>query len=179
MIEVMRIITGLASVASAVAIAVTPAAGAGTAAFPPSIYPSPVPARPGAALTACPNPSGLQRFTTRGIMLAKQVASTYGKVSLAEDLRHSDPSWWPTLRKNWRAYGTHGAWISFPVVRSAEIGGPKMYWAGVVRHYCGSKLLTDSLNVVVGRRVTLNCDCNGVNLLLVDRHGVPLVYDVH
>jgi hypothetical protein len=179
MSAVMRIITGLAGVASAVAIAVTPAAGAGTAAFSPSIYPAPVPARPGVALTACPNPSGLQRFTASGIVLAKRVASTYGKVSLADDLRHSDPSWWPTLQKDWRAYGTHGPWISFPVVRSASLGGPNMYWAGVVRHYCGSKLLSDSLSVFVGRRVLLNCDCNGVNLLLVDRRGIPLVFDVH
>jgi hypothetical protein len=39
--------------------------------------------------------------------------------------------------------------------------------------------VTDSLNVFVGRRKLLNCDCNGVNLIFIDRRGRPLVYMVH
>ena len=53
-----------------------------------------------------------------------------------------------------------------------------MFWSGVVRHYCGSKLVADSLSVDVTRQRLENCDCNGVSLLSIDRRGRPLVYMV-
>lgn len=173
-----RLVLG-ASVALALVVAMSAVALADAVSFPPSIYPAPVRAKPGAAFTACPNPSGLAPFSKGGILLAERIAAIYGKVSLAADLKHSDRSWWPALRKNWRLVGKHGRWIRFGIVRGVQLGGPKMYWSAVVGYYCGRKLLADSLNVFVGRGVLLNCDCNGVNLLFVDRRGTPLVYDVH
>ena len=149
------------------------------AGFTASTYPAPVPAKSGAAFTACPNPLGLQRFDADTLRLAERIAVGYGHVSLAADLVHSDRSWWLQVRRAWRSVEAGDRWIGFSVVRGVQLGGPRMYWSGVVRYYCGSRLLVDSLSVFVGRRKLLNCNCNGVNLLFVDRRGVPLVYDVH
>lgn len=160
------------------AIGVGVAAATGASQFPASVYPPPVAAKPGAAFSACPNPAGLERFDATSGKLAERVAATYGHAGLAADLKHSDRSWWPQLRHFWRL-AKGGRWLSFSTVRGSQLGGPKMVWSGVVRHYCGSRLVTDSLNVFVGRRKLLNCDCNGVNLILTDRRGRPLVYMVH
>jgi hypothetical protein len=149
------------------------------AGLPASTYPPPVPAKPGAAFTACPNPVGLQRFDDGAVRLAERIAVGYGHVSLAADLVHSDRSWSLQLHRAWRSVEDGHRWIGFSFARGVQLGGPRMYWSGVVRYYCGSRLLVDSLSVFVGRRKVLNCDCNGVNLLFVDRRGVPLVYDVH
>lgn len=148
--------------------------------FPPSIYPAPVPSRPGAGFSACPNGAGLQRFDAASTKLAERVALRYGHVSLAADLVHSDRSFWPMLRRFWRPV-KHGAWLeAIQVVRGAQIGGPKMVWSGVVGYYCGAKVVTDSLNLVVTDRHLRRCaDCNGDDELFIDRRGVPLVYMVH
>jgi len=148
--------------------------------FPGSIYPPPVHAHSGAAFSACANPSGLERFDAAATKLAVQVAMRYGHVSLAADRTHSDRSFWPMLRGYWRL-SKHGAWLArLQVVRATQLGGPNMVWSGVVRYYCGPKLLTDSLDVVVTIRHLQRCaDCNGVDELFIDRRGVPLVYMVH
>ncbi len=146
--------------------------------FPASIYPQPVAAGSGAAFSACPSPLGLERFDTASIRLAEHVGASYGHISLSDDLANTDRSYWPMLRADWKQAGA-GSWLSFSEVRSAQLGGPAMVWSGVVRHYCGARLLTDSLNVFVGRRKLLNCDCNGVNLIFLDRRGRALVYMVH
>jgi len=169
---------GLLASLVALAIGAGVATAAGSSQFPPFIYPQPVSAGPGAAFSACPSPVGLERFNTGSTQLAEDVAGTYGHVSLTDDLRNSDRSYWPMLRKTWKQ-ADGGKWLSFSDVRGSQLGGPKMVWSGVVGHYCGSKLVTDSLNVFVGRRKLLNCDCNGVNVLFLDRHGRPLVYMVH
>ena len=156
------------------------ASATGSTRFPPSIYPLPVASRAGAAFAACPNPARLGRFNSARRKLAEQVAGMYGHVSLTADLRSSDRSWWPMLRRDWRL-ATGGEWLSsVQVVRGSQLGGPKMVWSGVVRYYCGSSLETDSLSVVVTRRKLLDCaDCNAVDLLFIDRRGRPLVYMVH
>ncbi len=160
--------------ASVLALAIGEGVAGATVQFPPSIYPPPVPLiGTGAAFSSCPNPAGLERFDLASTTLARQVASVYGRVSLTADLEHSDRSWWQHLR--------HHPWqrFSFPVVRGSQLGGPKRFWSGVVRHYCGSKLLADSLSVDVTGRKIENCDCNGVSMLFIDRRGRPLVYMVH
>jgi hypothetical protein len=162
----------------ALAIGAGDASATGSSQFPPSVYPQPVPAGSGAAFSACPSPVGLERFSSASTQLAERVAGTYGHISLTDDLKNSDRSYWPMLRSAWEHAGA-GKWLSFPDVRGSQIGGPTMVWSGVVRHYCGSTLVTDSLNVFVGRRKRLNCDCNGVNLIFIDRRGRPLVYMVH
>ena len=148
--------------------------------FPPSIYPPPVPSQPGAAFSACPNPAGLERFDAASAKLAESVARSHGRVSLALDLTHSDRSFWPMLRHHWRPV-KHGPCLqAIQVVRGAQIGGPKMVWSGVVGYYCGAKLVTDSLDVLVTVRHLQRCaDCNGADELFIDRRGVPLVYMVH
>lgn len=162
----------------ALAIGASDASATGSSPFPPSIYPQPVPAGSGAAFSACPSLTGLQRFSSVSTQLAERIAGTYGHVSLTDDLKNSDRSYWPMLREAWERAGA-GKWLSFSDVRASQTGGPTMVWSGVVRHYCGSTLVTDSLNVFVGRRKLLNCDCNGVNLIFIDRRGRPLVYMVH
>jgi hypothetical protein len=170
--------SGLLAALVALALGAGAAAASGSTRFPASIYPPPVAAGSGSAFSACPNPAGLERFDSARTQLAERVAATYGHIGLADDLRNSDRSYWPMLRAAWKRAGA-GRWLSFPDVRSAQLGGPQMDWSGVVAHYCGSALLTDSLSVFVGRRRLLNCDCNGVNLIFIDRRGRALVYMVH
>ena len=148
--------------------------------FPRSVYPPPVRSAPGAAFRSCPSPSGLERFNATSQKLAEHIAMRYGHLNVATDLHHSDRSFWPMLRGYWRTT-THGTWLSaLQVVSGAELGGPNMQWSEVMGRYCGSKLLTDSLNVVVTVRHLKHCDdCNGVDELFIDRRGVPLVYMVH
>ena len=149
-------------------------------AFPPSIYPPPVHAQPGPAFSACPKPSGLEPFNAASTKLAQQLAARYGHVSLAADLARSDRSFWPQLRRFWRQT-KHGAWLSsLQAVRTTQLGGPSMVWSGVVRYYCGPKLVAESLNVVITVRHLQRCaDCNGGNEFFIDRRGTPLVYMVH
>jgi len=148
--------------------------------FPPSIFPAPVPSTDGPIFSSCPNPSGLERFAAASAPLARRVAAGYGHVSLAVDMTHSDPSFWPTLRRYWRR-AAQGKWLrGIKVVRAVQRGGPSMVWSRVVRHYCGRRLVADSLSVFVSYRRLENCDrCDGVYELFIDRRGVPLVYMVH
>ena len=166
------ILAAMAGAAAAIAMA--------SSHFLATVYPPPVPSRPGAAFSACPSPSGLERFDAATIKLAKQRALRYGHVSLTTDLIHSDRSFWPMLRRFWRGV-KHGVWLGgLQAVREAQIGGPKMVWSVVVGNDCGAKLVADSLNLVVTVRHLQRCaDCNGVNELFIDRRGVPLVYMVH
>ena len=163
-------------IAATVSLATATASGS----FRPSIDPPSVPSQPGAAFSACPNPAGLEQFDALSTKLAESVARSYGHFSLALDLTHSDRSFWPMLRHFWQPV-KHGAWLqAIQVVRRAQIGGPKMVWSGVVGHYCGAKLVTDSLDVRVTVRHLQRCaDCSGVDELFIDRRGVPLVYMVH
>jgi hypothetical protein len=89
----------LVGIASVVGVA----AAAAASQFPVSVYPPPVKARAGGALTACPNPAGLERFNSRSTKLAVRIAGTYERISLAEDLRNSDRAWWPEVRHTWRS----------------------------------------------------------------------------
>ena len=168
----LAVLTATAGVTVATATASRP--------FPPSIYPPPVHAQAGAAFSACPNQSGLERFDAASTKLAEKAAMRYGHVSLAADLARSDRSFWPQLRRFWRQT-KQGAWLSsLQVVRATQLGGPRMVWSGVVRYYCGSKLVADSLNIVMTVRHLQRCaDCNGASDLFIDRRGTPLVYMVH
>jgi hypothetical protein len=147
--------------------------------FPASVYPRPVHSAAGAAFSACPNPSGLEPFNAATKKLAEQVAMRYGHASLAGDLTRSDRSFWPMLRGYWRST-KHSSWLSeLDVVRGARLGA-NIGWSEVVRHYCGPKLLTDSLELIATARHLNNCnDCNGAGELFIDRRGVPLLYMVH
>lgn len=169
---------GLPASLVALAFVAVAAPAVGSSQLPASFYPQPIPAAGGAAFSACPNPAGLERFKSASTQVAEHVAETYGHVSLSDDLRNSDRSFWPMLRKAWRQ-ADGDEWLSFSDVRGSQLGGPMMFWSGVVRHYCGAELVVDSLSVDVTRRTLENCDCNGVSLLFIDRRGRPLVYMVH
>jgi hypothetical protein len=152
------------------------AAMAAATQFSASVYPPPVASR-GGALAACPNPAGLERFNSTSRKLAVKDAGSYGRVSLAFDLRHSDRAWWPTLRQMWRS-ANPGRWLSLQIVRGSVLG-PHMFQSGVARYSCGSTLVADSLDVVVGPRNLHNSNDSTVSLVFIDRRGRTLVYWVH
>jgi hypothetical protein len=144
--------------------------------FSASVYPPPVASR-GGGLAACPNPAGLERFNSTSRKVAVHVAGSYGRVSLTFDLQHSDRAWWPTVRQMWRL-AEPGKWLSFQIVRGSALG-PHMFQSGVARYSCGSTLVMESLDVVVGPRNLHNSSDSTVSLVFIDRRGRTLVYWGH
>jgi hypothetical protein len=137
--------------------------------------PPPVPSR-GGALIACPNPSGLEPFNSATKTRAVKIARTYGRISLTADLKHSDRAWWPKVRHMWRS--AEAGQGMFQTVRRLQ-SGPHMFQAIVALRSCGSKLVTDSLDVVVGPRSPTHSADLTINIVLIDRRGTPLIYWIH
>ena len=142
--------------------------------FPASTYPTPVAARSGGALAACPNPGGLERFDGRSTALAVRIASHYDRTSETVDLRNSDRAWWPQVRRMWHT-GKPGRGVSYQVVEGTSLGSIISH-AIVVRYSCGQKLPADSLSVYIGPRVRHGCAACVASLFFVDRRGRPLIY---
>ncbi|HEX2702825.1 MAG TPA: hypothetical protein VHM72_05275 [Solirubrobacteraceae bacterium] len=149
-------------------------AGAGAAAgFPAAVYPPPVKSA-GGALAACPNPSGLERFDKRAQDSALRAAGSYGRVSLAVDMRHADRAWWPWLRELWRS--DHPAKGATSEVVAGSSRGPKTAYAAVVRYSCGSPLVLRSIAVYLAPRHRHNCDACVASVYFIDRRGHALIY---
>jgi hypothetical protein len=138
-----------------------------------SVYPAPVASR-GGALSACPNPAGLERFDRTTTKLAVRIAAGYDRTSLAADLRDSDPAWWPQVRQMWRS-GRPALGVDSQVVEGWQ-PGPKIAFAVIVRFACGPKLLAQSLTVGIGPRYRHGCDACVSSLFFVDRRGRALIY---
>jgi hypothetical protein len=148
---------------------------AGSSRFPPSIYPPPVRSR-GGALAACPNPAGLQSFTTSATATAKRSASRYLRVSEVADLHGSDRAWWPLVRQSWRSRkpgkgpGAEAALGSEPASRSG--------YAVIVRYSCGQPLVARSLLVTIGAPNARCVACRS-QVFFIDRRGRVLIYFVY
>ena len=152
------------------------AAAVAAGGFAPSIYPAPVRSR-GGALAACPNPSGLRTFDEAALERAFHVAAGFDEISEASDLRNSDRSFWPAVRRFWR-----GRKPGRGVLNQASYGserGAKMAYAPIIRRSCGGGLVDVSLSIEVGPRVRHNCDACISSLFFVDRRGRDLVYYIY
>jgi hypothetical protein len=159
-------------VATTVGVSVATAAASGT--FPSSIYPPPVRGR--GAVSPCPNPAGLERFTRPVRRAAVASASRYDRVSEAVDLRASDRAWWPHVRHMWRT-GKPGTGFENQVVEGSE-GLRRSAYAVIVRFSCGRSLVSLSLQVGIGPH-DMNCDACRSQLWFVDRRGHALLYYVY
>jgi hypothetical protein len=153
------------------------AAAAAASQFPVSVYPPPVKARAGSALTACPNPAGLERFNSRATKLAVRVAGTYQRISLAEDLRNSDRAWWPEVRHTWRSGKPSKEALNQVAYGSGSPLSNNSY-SVIVRFSCGQSLVARSLVVGIGPRQTHPPYCSACisTLFFVDRRGRALIY---
>jgi hypothetical protein len=142
--------------------------------FPASIYPQPVAATPNHGLAFCPNPSGLESFSTKARKAAIQAAKAYDRASLATDLRNSDRAWWPNVRKMW-ASGHPGAGAKNRVVLGS---GTSDGFSVFMRPACGASTLAKSLMVTVGPPQSPPNACNACrsSLFFVDRGGRALIY---
>jgi hypothetical protein len=160
-------------------VAATSGLGAATATgsskSPPAGYPAPV-ASHGGALTACPNPAGLEPFDTKTASLAVRIASSYDRTSLANDLRQSDRSWWPQVREMWRSPKSANGVVSQAVYRSGP--AEKSAYSVIVRFSCGANLIAESLTVGMGPHQTRSMHCSACvsTLFFVNRRGRPLIY---
>jgi hypothetical protein len=167
--RIVRLVLVAGAVGTAVARAATPPAA--------SVYPPPVHARAAGALAACPNPAGLERFSATSRSLAVQIAAGFGRTRLAADLRHSDRAWWPAVHRAWRT-GRPDQGMPSEAVRGTALGAD-MFQSDVARNSCGSGLVADSLDVVIGPRNLRGSNDLTTNLVFVNRRGRPLVYWIH
>jgi len=149
--------------------ATTVAVATGTS-FPPTIYPPPV-ASKGAAMSLCPNASGLEQFTPAAIELARAAATVYGRKSLATDLRDSDRAWWPYVRRMWAAKlpatGSQAVLEQGPAATS----GYQVF----LKPACGSAIVAKTFIVTIGP-AHATCEACRSQLFFVDRRGHALAY---
>ena len=136
--------------------------------FPRSIYPPPVRSR-GGALTACPNPQGLQPVAVAARTAAVKSATRFNPSSRAFDLRGSDRAWWPLVGR-----------VPDPVNEVVDNSEPltRSGYSVIVRFSCGSSLVSKSLEVTVGPR-NARCDACRSQLFFVNRRGHTLLYYVY
>ncbi len=163
------------SVVLAGAVVVSVAAAVGQ--LPVAEYPPPVKARAGGALAACPNPAGLERFSSTTAKTAVRIAGAYERVSVANDLRNSDPAWWPQVRDAWRS-GKPPKEALKRVVYGAGEPLARNGYSVIVRFSCGGALVAKSLIVGIGPRQTHPPYCSACisRLFFVDRRGRALIY---
>jgi hypothetical protein len=161
------------SIAVAAGVGVDSGAAASTG-FPPSIYPQPVHGR--GAVSRCPNPDGLDRFSPSVTSAAVASASRYDRISQAVDLHASDRSWWPQARTLWRTGKPAKGSADRVVDGSAPLG--RSGYSTIARFSCGQSLVSRSLQVTIGPRHT-PCDACRSQLWFVDRRGHALLYYVY
>jgi hypothetical protein len=163
----------------AVLISATVLTGVATAiassGFPSAIYPRPAHSR-GGALSACPNPAGLELPTRAVTRAAVRAAGRYGRLSEAVDLRASDRAWWPQVRNLWHTGRPAKGAVNQVVDGVAPLA--RSGYAVIVRFSCESSLVSKSLQVVVGPR-RMHCEACRSQLFFADRRGRALLYYVY
>ena len=144
-----------------------------------ALHPSPVRASPGHAVELCPNPSGLEVFTSVLRQRAALVAGAYGRRSLAVDLANTDRAWWQHVHELWknRTARKHSADV---VVGSepAALSG----FAVFMRPACGAATVARTLMVTVGPSQAgsgPHCDACNAHLFYIARRGRPMLWFVY
>jgi hypothetical protein len=152
-------------------------AGTGSSSqFPKSSYPPAVRARARGALSACPNPAGLDRFDSKSRESAARIAARYDRNSESVDLHDSDRAWWPQVRQMWRSRKPGKGVVNQEVYGSHPAS--TIAYAVIIRYSCGSRLPAKSLSIGIGPRQTQPpyCDACVSTLFFVDHRGHPLIY---
>lgn len=139
-----------------------------------------IPARPGGALTLCPNPDGIGAFDPAARSESRADALRYRHASEAVDLRDSDPAWQPTVRKLWSPPRTGSQKSSLTVwsVTAARKDG----YSSIVRSSCGASLVDRSLTVTIAPLAEPGehpCDACAETFFFVDRHRRALIYFIY
>lgn len=140
--------------------------------------PAPVKARPGHGVALCPSPAGLQGFAVETKMRATRAAASYGRKSLATDLRNADRAWWSHIRTLWRSSATARA---HDVVLGSEPAATSGF-SVFLRPACGASTVSHSLMVTVGPSQSgsgPHCDACNVHLFYVSRDKRPLLWFVY
>jgi sugar lactone lactonase YvrE len=143
-----------------------PAAGAPgfpAATFPPAL----ASAAPGAALLSCPSSLGVVPFSSAAKATASQLLGGWNS-SFSYDLHASDRSWWPGVVGNFAGTGVIGRQTVGAVTPAAGT-----LYASAIATACGSALVKDSVEVVMGPSAY---DFSYQHVYLLDRGGTPLVY---
>lgn len=146
---------------------------------PDALHPLPVKAARGHAVALCPNPTGLQGFTSVVRERAGREAGAYGRRSLAADLTNSDRAWWPQVQALWKTPSARKD-ISDVVVGSETAA--RSGFAVFLRPACGPATLKRTLMVTVGPSQTgpgSHCDACNTHLFYVNRGGRPLLWFIY
>lgn len=141
----------------------------GSAAFPRRLFPTPVRSS-GPALSACPNPQGIEAFDASARAKLPALIATLHKSGLVTELTVTDPSWWSGL------FGSMdvGA-VPLPVNTSATAiaAASKDSLSTVIAADCGKQLVKDSLVIdySIGEGVSIKD-----RFFVLDRNGHPFLY---
>lgn len=146
---------------------------------PDALHPLPVEATPGHAVALCPNPAGLQVFTSVATQRARREADAYGRRSVAADLANSDRAWWAHVQALWKTPKARKDFIdvvvgSEPAARSG--------FAVFLRPACGAATLKRTRMVTVGPSQAgagSHCDACNTHFFYVDRGGRPLLWFIY
>ena len=128
------------------------------------------------ALLACPSSKGLAPFTAHTKMAADHEAAIFDRLSLKEDLRISDQSWWPQVREMWKAQQASPELQLSGTVRPGVPLAQTAY-SVLIPSKCGRKLVEDSLMVTL--LPLQQPTSTGTSLFFLNRDGRVLVYFVY
>ena len=146
---------------------------------PDALHPPVVRARPGHAVALCPNPGGLQGFTSVARQRARREAHTYGSRSLAADLANTDRAWWPHVRALWKSQPARKRRTD--VVAGTE-SATRSGFAVFLRPACGSVTLERTLMVTVGPSQAgpgPHCSACNAHFFYVERRGRPMLWFIY
>lgn len=140
----------------------------GAPGFPPATYPATT-ASSGveAALGSCPSMTGVVPFTADSESSARQLLGLWN-ISFSYDLHASDRSWWPGVVGAFSGMGPEGR----QTVGTLSPAVDSLY-APAIAASCGSRLVRDSIEVVMGPSAY---DLSYQHVFVLDRSGMPLVY---
>jgi len=144
-----------------------------------ALHPSPVQARPGHGVELCPNPNGLQVFTSVVRQRAVLAASAYGRRSLAVDLANTDRAWWQHVRALWKTRTAQKH--STDVVVGSEPAALSGF-AVFLRPACGAATLDRTLMVTVGPSQAgsgPHCDACNAHFFYLERRGRPMLWFIY
>lgn len=160
----------LAAVGILAALGSATTALAATTMFPTRYYPAPIPSK-GGALSRCPSPTGLERFSSATVKAANLAAASYTSVNETAALALSDRAYWPQVHKTW----TRSGFVPNGQVVVSSEPLAKSGYSPVVRGSCG-KSLVPLTQLVITETKRSKCVACQSRLFFLNRRGRVLVY---
>lgn len=153
------------------------AIGSGTN-FPSLIYPSPVAGAPHEYLAQCPNPKGLESFSSAAIRQAVAVTKDFSTAGLNMKKSESDPSFWATLSTTKFGPGSNPGFSAFTAQAARALRGGPAYF--LIKNSCGAQLIHETQAVVLiplrSNGQEQSCEACRTGFYFIDRMGHPLLY---